>query len=109
MTFKELREASGMTCPRFAEYFEIPYRTVKGWDNGERECPEYLMKLMKYRLDHERGGRYIPAVHGQWYKEEAEDTIVCSVCGQAWNIIDNCTETFDHCPGCGAEMNRKER
>ena len=51
--FKELREASGMNCPQFAKYFEIPYRTVKGWDNGERECPEYLMKLMRYKLVNE--------------------------------------------------------
>jgi DNA-binding transcriptional regulator YiaG len=53
MTFKELRERSGMTRGQFAEYFEIPYRTVQNWELGLRECPGYLLKLMQYKLDHE--------------------------------------------------------
>ena len=69
MTFKELREASGMSRPRFAEYFGIPYRTVQSWElygtsvDG-RKCPAYLLDLMEYKLrkegliraDMERGG-----------------------------------------------------
>ena len=53
MTFKELREGSGMTRGQFAEYFEIPYRTIQNWELGLRECPEYLLKLMQYKLDAE--------------------------------------------------------
>lgn len=53
MTFKELREGSGMSRTQFAEYFEIPYRTVQNWELGLRECPEYLMKLMQYKLVNE--------------------------------------------------------
>lgn len=53
VTFKELRERSGMTRGQFAEYFEIPYRTVQNWELGLRECPGYLLKLMQYKLDHE--------------------------------------------------------
>lgn len=64
MTFKELRTASGMSRTQFAEYFGIPYRTVQNWELGLRECPEYLLNLMEYRLkiealiraDMERGG-----------------------------------------------------
>lgn len=60
MTFKELREGSGMTRTQFAEYFEIPYRTVQNWELADgnnpqgRNCPEYLMKLMQYKLENER-------------------------------------------------------
>jgi DNA-binding transcriptional regulator YiaG len=54
VTFKELREASGMSRGRFAEYFEIPYRTVQNWELGLRECPEYLMKLIQFKLNNER-------------------------------------------------------
>ena len=50
MTFKELRIASGMSRPQFAEYFGIPYRTVQSWDLGDRDCPEYLFQLMEYKL-----------------------------------------------------------
>ena len=54
MTFKELREQSGMTRPRFAEYFGIPYRTVQSWELGDRKCPDYLTNLMEYKLIHEK-------------------------------------------------------
>lgn len=56
MTFKELRESSGMNKTQFAEYFEIPYRTVQNWENGVNKCPEYLLKLMQYKLEKEKGG-----------------------------------------------------
>lgn len=51
--FKELRERSGMNKKQFAEYFEIPYRTVQNWEAEVNKCPEYLMKLMQYKLDNE--------------------------------------------------------
>lgn len=50
---------------------------------------------------------------GQWIEypdcleyEDAysDDHIVCSVCGHVYNICDNCTEEFDFCPHCGADM-----
>lgn len=39
---------------------------------------------------------------GIW--EQCGDYIVCSKCGKVWNILDNDTETFDYCPGCGSKM-----
>ena len=53
----ELREAHGMSRPQFAEYFGIPYRTVQNWELGLRECPEYLLKLMEYKLNNEKKPR----------------------------------------------------
>lgn len=53
MTFKELREASGMSRPQFAEYFGIPYRTVQDWELGTRKCLPYLFDLMLYKLKQE--------------------------------------------------------
>ena len=50
--------------------------------------------------------------HGEWVQQlnPYEDEIHCSVCGAVFNVIDNCTETFDYCPHCGAKMDgeRKE-
>ncbi len=54
MTFKELREKSGMNKTDFSKYFGIPYRTVQNWELGLRECPEYLLDLMLYKLEKER-------------------------------------------------------
>lgn len=53
MTINELREQSGMSRPRFAQYFGIPYRTIQDWELGNRKCPEYLLDLMKYKLVNE--------------------------------------------------------
>ena len=43
-----------------------------------------------------------PMKHGHWI--EKDDECECPFCGKAWNYIDNCTETFDYCPNCGAKM-----
>ncbi|MBQ2862498.1 MAG: transcriptional regulator [Oscillospiraceae bacterium] len=50
MDFKELREKSGMTFKAFSDYFNIPMRTLQGWEYGERKCPPYLLDLMEYKL-----------------------------------------------------------
>lgn len=53
MTFKELRELSGMNMSQFAKYFGINYRTIQRWEYGERKCPDYLLSLMEYKMIHE--------------------------------------------------------
>lgn len=53
MTFKELRERSGMSRKDFVVYFGIPYRTIQDWELGNRKCPEYLLSLLEYRLRNE--------------------------------------------------------
>jgi DNA-binding transcriptional regulator YiaG len=53
MTINELRKAAGMTQTEFANYFGIPYRTVQKWDLGSRQCTDYLIRLMEYKLKHE--------------------------------------------------------
>ena len=52
--FVALRESTGMNRREFAEYFEIPYRTVQDWELGSREMPEYLLRLMAYKIKMER-------------------------------------------------------
>ena len=46
----ELRYRTGMNRREFAEYFEIPYRTVQEWELGNRKMPEYLLRLMAYKV-----------------------------------------------------------
>ena len=50
MTFKELRTSTGMNIKEFSEYFNIPYRTMQNWESERRQCPEYLLELMYYKL-----------------------------------------------------------
>ena len=53
MTFKDLRERSGLSLVKFSEYFGIAYRTVQHWEYGTRACPDYLINLMAYKLEKE--------------------------------------------------------
>jgi DNA-binding transcriptional regulator YiaG len=53
MSFKELRTSTGMNIKEFSEYFNIPYRTMQNWESERRQCPEYLLELMHYKLVHE--------------------------------------------------------
>ena len=46
----EMRKRTGMNRREFAEYFEIPYRTVQDWELGNRQMPEYLFRLMEYKI-----------------------------------------------------------
>jgi len=53
MNIKELRTASGMSRKQFAEFFNFPYRTLQNWELGLRECPDYLLVLIEYKLKKE--------------------------------------------------------
>ena len=47
---KKLREATGMNSKEFCECFGIPYRTVKEWERGTRNAPDYLLRLLAYYI-----------------------------------------------------------
>lgn len=50
----EIRKRTGMNRREFAEYFDIPYRTVQDWELGNRQMPEYLFRLMEYKIRMEK-------------------------------------------------------
>lgn len=49
-----IRESTGMNRREFAEYFGIPYRTMQDWELGNRKVPEYLLRLMAYKVSMEK-------------------------------------------------------
>lgn len=55
----ELRMSTGMNRREFADYFEIPYRTVQQWELGDRKMPEYLLRLMAYKIRIEKANEII--------------------------------------------------
>lgn len=47
---KILRESTGMNRKEFCEYFGIPYRTVTEWERGTRKMPDYVLRLLAYKI-----------------------------------------------------------
>lgn len=52
-TVQELRESVKMNKTQFSEYLGIPYRSIQNWEDGVRQCPDYVIRLIEYRLQHE--------------------------------------------------------
>ncbi len=50
MTIKQMRQATKMTQRQFADYFLIPKRTIENWESHTNPCPEYLKRLIEYKL-----------------------------------------------------------
>lgn len=50
----ELRNSTGMSRRDFCKYFEIPYRTLQDWELGNRRMPDYLLRLMEYKVRMEK-------------------------------------------------------
>ena len=50
MNITEAREKAGMSRKEVSEWLEIPYRTMCGWENGERTCPTYVEKLIVEKI-----------------------------------------------------------
>lgn len=49
-TFKDLLAEHNISQSQFSREFEIPLRTVQNWVSGERKPPDYLLKLIEFKL-----------------------------------------------------------
>lgn len=53
--FRMLRMSTGMNRKDFAEWLCIPYRTMTEWERGTRQMPEYVFRLIAYKVMNEKG------------------------------------------------------
>lgn len=53
--FRDLRESVGMNRRDFAEYLDIPYRTMQDWERNVSTMPTYVYALVEYKVQHEFG------------------------------------------------------
>ena len=51
---KKLRESTGLNRKEFCELFDIPYRTVTEWERGNRNPPDYVIRLLAYYIRMEK-------------------------------------------------------
>lgn len=51
---KRLREKTGLNRRAFSDHFGIPLRTVEDWEAGRRTPPDYIPRLIAYRIEYEK-------------------------------------------------------
>ena len=51
---KKLRQEAGMNRREFSEHMDIPLRTLEEWEAGRRKMPDYLLRLIAYKIRMER-------------------------------------------------------
>ena len=47
---KTMRDEMKLNRREFCDYFNIPYRTVQDWECGKRVMPEYVLRLLEYKI-----------------------------------------------------------
>lgn len=80
------------------------------FDSDECLATGYCDKSLKVEADYLISHGVTVQKQGRWEQSEfdlAMDRVVCSHCKKEWNVIDNCTETFNYCPNCGAKMDKE--
>lgn len=55
MTLAEILNAYSMTQTALANRFGIPLRTVQNWAGGQRQAPEYVLRMIEEILSKETG------------------------------------------------------
>lgn len=77
MTIKEMRKLLGLSQFQFAEKYDIPKATVSNWEQGRRECPEYVLKLLErvVKQDYSELAPFDEAIRKQ-FEDDSIDGII---------------------------------
>ena len=76
-----IRNTTGMNIKDFAEYIKVPYRTYQNWENGERTCADYMLRLVDYkvRMDHKNIFETVHDIYTQYFIENEEGIVAVEV------------------------------
>lgn len=55
MTIQEIRALTSLSQPQFSEKYNIPLPTLRKWEQGKREPPDYLMELLEFKVRKDMG------------------------------------------------------
>ncbi len=69
---KALRKELNYNRREFCDYFCIPYRTVQDWECGKRTMPEYVLRLLEYKI---RTDQMLAEQKGKELKDRGESGI----------------------------------
>ncbi|WP_461811704.1 helix-turn-helix domain-containing protein [Faecalimonas sp.] len=57
--FKAVREQTKMNRKEFTEWLGIPYRTMQDWELVKSQVPDYVLRLVVYKVQAEKEKRRI--------------------------------------------------
>lgn len=52
---RNIRSMTGLSQAKFAAHYNIPKRTLESWEMGERECPVYVLELLRRAVNEDFG------------------------------------------------------
>lgn len=64
-SIKELREKTGLSQHKFADFTGIPFYNIQNWEQGRRTPPDYIIKLLECYIENND----IPAIKDGRKKE----------------------------------------
>ena len=50
---REIRAGTGLSQVAFGAALHIPRRTIEEWEAGNRKCPQYVVELIAFRVQHD--------------------------------------------------------
>ncbi len=50
---KSLRKKTGLSQSDFCKCYDIPVATLRDWEQGRRKCPEYVIKLLDFKVEYD--------------------------------------------------------
>lgn len=45
-----IRELTGLSQSQFSDKYHIPLPTLRHWERGDRECPQYVLELLEFKV-----------------------------------------------------------
>lgn len=103
---KALREDMKLNRREFCDYFNIPYRTVQDWECGKRVMPEYVLRLLEYKIrmdqmlqkKNDRQEQKDKKTNGKSKTCSKNDFVICNMCEQDYKDV---YELWNSCDGIG--------
>ena len=50
MEIKEIRNLTGLSQSQFSDKYNIPLPTIRHWEQGQRECSQYVLNLLEFKV-----------------------------------------------------------
>lgn len=55
MTIRDVRKLTNLSQPQFCDRYNIPLPTLRKWEQGKREPPDYVVELLEFKVRDDLG------------------------------------------------------